>query len=127
MLCVGGGVLLATVFMHMIPEVRESLESARKANNPELDEHDHGYPIAELVICAGFFVIYLIEAAVNRFFGIEHGHGHSHGISKVRNRHFQAEHALYTPCLDENRGSSDFVHDIWICYKVQCTKFCTRQ
>ena len=35
---------------------------------------------------------------------------------------FQAEHALYTPGLDENRGSSDFIHDIWICYKVQCTK-----
>ena len=30
MLCVGGGVLLATVFVHMIPEVRESLETARK-------------------------------------------------------------------------------------------------
>ena len=28
---------------------------------------------------------------------------------------FQAEHALYTPGLDENRGSRDFVHDIWIC------------
>ena len=41
--------------------------------------------------------------------------------------YFQAEHALYTPGLDDNRGSSDFVHDIWICYKVQYTKFCTRQ
>ena len=40
---------------------------------------------------------------------------------------FQAEHALYTPGLDENRGSSDFVRDIWIRYKLQCTKFCTRQ
>ena len=37
----------------------------------------------------------------------------------------QAEYALYTAGLDENRGSSDFVHDFWICYKVQCTKFCT--
>ena len=41
---------------------------------------------------------------------------------------FQAEHALYTPGLDENHGSSDFVHSIWICYRnaavaVQCTKF----
>ena len=40
---------------------------------------------------------------------------------------FQAEHTLYTPGLDENRGSSDFVHAIWICYKLQCTKFCTLQ
>ena len=49
---------------------------------------------------------------------------------------FQAEHALYTPGLDENQGSSDIVHDIWICF-VDCTsgiyyrareqKFCTLQ
>ena len=43
------------------------------------------------------------------------------------NNFFQAEHALYTPGLDENRGNSDFVHDIWICYKLQRTKFCTLQ
>ena len=38
---------------------------------------------------------------------------------------FQAEYTFYTPGLDENRGSSDFVHDIWICYILQCTKLCT--
>ena len=51
MLCVGGGVLLATVFVHMLPEVRESLEnSAKKAKKASHshddhghDEHDHGY------------------------------------------------------------------------------------
>ena len=41
------------------------------------------------------------------------------------NRIFQADHALYTPGLDENRVIGDFVHDIWICYEVHCTKFCT--
>ena len=40
---------------------------------------------------------------------------------------FQADHALYTPGLDENRVIGDFVHDIWICYEVHCTKLCTRQ
>jgi hypothetical protein len=29
-LCVGAGVLLSTVFIHMIPETRESLEAAAK-------------------------------------------------------------------------------------------------
>ena len=50
MLCVGGGVLLATVFVHMLPEVRESLEnSAKKAkkashsHDDHEDEHNHGY------------------------------------------------------------------------------------
>ena len=54
MLCVGGGVLLATVMIHMIPEVRESLETAKKArklNNGHQehehdDEHNHGYVFA---------------------------------------------------------------------------------
>ena len=35
---------------------------------------------------------------------------------------FQADHALYTPGLDENRVIGNFVHDIWICYEVHCTK-----
>ncbi len=86
MLCVGGGVLLATVFVHMIPEVRESLETARKLGytgeidpHDGHDEHDHGYPLAELVVCAGFFIIYLIEALVHRVFGLDGVDGHSHG------------------------------------------------
>ena len=31
---------------------------------------------------------------------------------------FQADQALYTPGLDENRVIGDFVHDIWICYEL---------
>ena len=95
-LCVGGGVLLATVFVHMLPEVRESINTAKKQfekNNentttkhePHGDGHEdeHGYPFAELITCAGFFVIYFIEAIVHRVFKGSHGsgsHGHSHGV-----------------------------------------------
>ena len=53
--------------------------------------------------------------------------GKNGGYTGLRQKFFQAEHALYTLGLDENRGSSDFVHDIWICYKLQCTKFFARQ
>lgn len=35
------------------------------------------YPYAELVLCSGFFIIYLIEAAVQKIFNIQ---SHSHGI-----------------------------------------------
>ena len=103
-LCVGGGVLLATVFVHMLPEVRESINTAKKqfGNTKAKDEHhghghrmdenevhgdghedEHGYPFAELITCAGFFVIYFIEAIVHRVFRGTHGsgsHGHSHGV-----------------------------------------------
>ena len=103
-LCVGGGVLLATVFVHMLPEVRESINTAKKQfeNTKDKDDHhdhehrvdqhephgddhedEHGYPFAELITCAGFFVIYFIEAVVHRVFRGTHGsgsHGHSHGV-----------------------------------------------
>ena len=103
-LCVGGGVLLATVFVHMLPEVRESINTAKKqfektkdkddhhVHEHRVDQHEphgdghedeHGYPFAELITCAGFFVIYFIEAVVHRVFRGTHGsgsHGHSHGV-----------------------------------------------
>ena len=51
--CLGGGVLLATVFAHMLPEVRETL-TAELGGEATL-------PLAELLLCAGLFSIYLME------------------------------------------------------------------
>ncbi|TRY76385.1 hypothetical protein TCAL_02719 [Tigriopus californicus] len=73
-LCIGGGVLLSTVFIHMIPEVRESLAHAGDLGYMP-DAH---YAFAELIICLGFFLVYGVEALVHRFIG---GHGHSHGVT----------------------------------------------
>ena len=110
MLCVGGGVLLCTVFVHMIPEVRENIESARKAgvwgSSPDHEdghdhEHDHAYPLAELVVCAGFFIIYFIEASVNKVFGLQHGHGHASSHKPAKNE-LQAENGGI-----ENLGFND--------------------
>ena len=98
-LCIGGGVLLATVFIHMLPEARESINHAirhfEKSNmtkdedehTPEayedIHEEEHTYPYAELIMFVGFFGIYFIEAVVHIFFRGAHGSGslgHSHGI-----------------------------------------------
>ena len=50
-LCFGGGVLLATVLLHMLKEVREVLEGAfAKGALPESLEE---YPFAELMVGAG--------------------------------------------------------------------------
>lgn len=57
LLCFGGGVLLATVFTHMLPETREGFASAAP---------DVTYPLAEVVICAGFFLIYFVEEFVHK-------------------------------------------------------------
>jgi zinc transporter 1/2/3 len=55
----GGGVLLATCFVHLIPEVRESLTN-------HLEQYHH-YPFAELVVCMGFFLVYFVEETVKHF------------------------------------------------------------
>lgn len=44
LLCLGGGVLLATSLVHMLAEVNEKLEN-----------------YAELYFCAGFFLLYTID------------------------------------------------------------------
>ena len=46
-LCFGGGVLLATVLLHMMKEVREQLDRAA------LPEALEDYPFAELMVGAG--------------------------------------------------------------------------
>jgi len=68
-LCIGGGVLLSTVFIHMLKEVRESMDRARYMG---MLPQDADYPFAELIICMGFLLILLVESIVHKFCG---GHG----------------------------------------------------
>lgn len=61
LLCFGGGVLLFTTFLHLQPEVRmeiESLVGSRKLPKTDL-------PLSELVFCAGFFFVYIVEEFVH--------------------------------------------------------------
>ena len=62
--CLGGGVLLATTMLHMLPEITHSLEE--KAEQIELE------CLPQLVVCAGFFLIYLVEELAESLLG---GHG----------------------------------------------------
>ena len=63
LLCFGGGVLLATALLHILPEVREGLEVEQRKLGLNC--------LAELVLCSGFFLVYLLEELVHfllRFF-----------------------------------------------------------
>ena len=53
LLCFGGGVLLATTMIHLLPEISHDLTDS--AERLELEF------LPELVVCAGFFLIYLVE------------------------------------------------------------------
>lgn len=53
----GGGVLLSTASLHVLPEVRESLEHI-----PEIwQTFGPNFPVAEMFMLCGFALIYLVE------------------------------------------------------------------
>jgi len=54
LLCFGGGVLLATSLVHLLPEIAESLEVLETGIEP----------LAEILLCCGFFLVYFVEDLV---------------------------------------------------------------
>lgn len=63
LLCFGGGVLLATTFLHLLPEV--SGEVDRLIETGEIP--DLGLHLAQIFMMIGFFLIYLIEEIVHYY------------------------------------------------------------
>ncbi|CAG9565424.1 unnamed protein product [Danaus chrysippus] len=67
LLSFGGGVLFATTFMHLLPEVAENIKELQETGViPEIPLY-----LASLVMCCGFFMMYLVEELV-------HGYINSH-------------------------------------------------
>ncbi|XP_045138579.1 zinc transporter ZIP1-like [Portunus trituberculatus] len=60
-LCFGAGVLLSIVFLHLLPETQENF---RFAMEEELIQHT-SYPVAEVAVCSGFFLVYLMEEVIH--------------------------------------------------------------
>lgn len=58
LLGLGGGVLLCTTFVHLLPEVNENFENLNLT--PDLD-----IPYAHVLMCIGFFIMYFIEECVH--------------------------------------------------------------
>jgi solute carrier family 39 (zinc transporter), member 1/2/3 len=68
LLCFGGGVLMATSLIHLLPEVHEGFGALKESG-----EMETSLPIGEIIICAGFFLVYFIEETVH-FFADRHAH-----------------------------------------------------
>ncbi|WAR14773.1 S39A3-like protein [Mya arenaria] len=60
--CFSGGVFFATSILDLLPEARESMEEAIK----HYDFHTH-YPLSELLLCIGFFLILTVEHFAHMF------------------------------------------------------------
>jgi len=87
MMCFGGGVILTSCLTHMLPDVNDVLEEALNNNTFP----DSGLPVAEILVLAGFLMIYLLEEVVHLILVLtgnlsddgEGGHGHSHEHMEV--------------------------------------------
>lgn len=57
----GGGVLICTVFLHLLPEIRKDTGTLGEENI--IKEYFFSYP--ELVMCIGFFMMFFVEETVH--------------------------------------------------------------
>lgn len=63
LLCFGGGVLLFTTLLHLQPEVRQGVERLQRDGAlPNGDGTEH---LGDLIFCAGFFLVFLIDEVVH--------------------------------------------------------------
>lgn len=76
LLCFGGGALLCTTFLHMLPEMRENIADLQ-AEGKIAETNFH---LPEVIMCCGFFTIYLVEGLVHFYV---HGHSSSKGVSET--------------------------------------------
>uniref|UniRef100_A0A0N4ZR93 Zinc transporter ZIP3 n=1 Tax=Parastrongyloides trichosuri TaxID=131310 RepID=A0A0N4ZR93_PARTI len=70
--CFGGGVFYAVCFLDIFPHITKQYEELKKKT-----ETDYHVPVTELLICFGFFFVYLIEEISIKFIsGNNHSHNH---------------------------------------------------
>ncbi|KAG7168211.1 protein zntD-like [Homarus americanus] len=95
-LCFGGGVLMATVFLHLLPETEENYEYAMDAGYMRRIS----YPIAQLILCSGFFFVYLMEELIHSFFDPDHQQSSTSGsgvLDGCKNETFEGEDCCQRP------------------------------
>eukprot|EP00090_Calanus_glacialis_P008016 TRINITY_DN16378_c0_g1_i1.p1 TRINITY_DN16378_c0_g1~~TRINITY_DN16378_c0_g1_i1.p1 ORF type:complete len:327 (-),score=65.67 TRINITY_DN16378_c0_g1_i1:190-1170(-) len=98
--CYGGGVILATCFTHMMPEVHKFLKF--NFDHHQLPASLGNLPLAEIFILVGFFLIYIIEEVTHSLMGLctSGMNGHSHGFP-------EAEQMLETSDMRKEQESEE--------------------
>ena len=76
LLCFGGGALLCTTFLHMLPETRETITDLQAEGRIA----ETNFSLPELIMCCGFFAMYLVEGLVHTYI---HEHGSSRPVSEA--------------------------------------------
>lgn len=65
LLCFGGGVLLFTTFLHLLPEIRETFADLESSGRVPPIRRLFGVQLSEIVVCCGFFFVYAVEEIVH--------------------------------------------------------------
>lgn len=99
LLAFGGGVLLATTFLHLLPEVRLELERAGV-------EISSDFPLAELLMCVGFFAIYFVSECVHTY--IER-YNNNHNNNKMEIIERDVDEAFQQQSKQQQEGESDTI------------------
>ncbi|XP_065345004.1 zinc transporter ZIP2-like [Cloeon dipterum] len=100
LLCFAGGVLLATVFMHLLPDLRDDcIEQVEIGNLPDLGP---AIPWAELFLSIGFFFVYFVE---------ETAHAFVHWQSKAKHPG-PIQPTAPTPCIEEIQQNITGIRDL---------------
>lgn len=73
LLCFGGGVLIATTFLHLLPDISMTIDWLKQEGLIS----DMGFSLPELLMMAGFFLIYLVEEIVHNYL-----HRHQRKVKK---------------------------------------------
>lgn len=60
-LAAGGGILLATTFLHLLPEVRATIAHLQAAGDLPVT----AFALAEMLMCVGFFLIFSVSEALH--------------------------------------------------------------
>ena len=98
LLCLGGGVLMATAMLHILPEISEELAGAGERLGIEFLPH--------LVLCSGFFLIYLVEELAETLLGGHHETETLHRTMSVRRSSRKEDRVTVTPSYGAiNKGA----------------------
>lgn len=109
----GGGVLLCTTFLHLLPEVREGVQqliddSTLSADTPMVDQ------LAEFIMCLGFFVMYSVEELVHGLIGSGDCHAHGSDDHHHHHHHHHSENDsdhVHQPQQKESNGVTNLSYD----------------
>jgi len=98
----GGGVFLATCFLDLLVDVNEEFHHFLE----EAKIHTH-FPVAECVVCSGFFLILMLEQFV---MWMRERQGHSHSSSRNNTSRISSSHSVAATNNNNNHSHNHGHH-----------------